>query len=194
MSEETPQGQTEQAGTKTSSASEELSAREIRQWLRDVVVAVLVAVFVIVFLYQPVKVEGTSMQPGLQNHDRLFVNKFIYDFGKIHRGDIVVFRYPLDPKKSFIKRVIGLPGDRLNIVDGDVYINGKRLHEPYVPLKYRDHTSMMVGVIPPHEYFVMGDHRNVSEDSRDFGPVPRKDIYGEASLVYWPLGYLGMAH
>ncbi|MGC8548480.1 MAG: signal peptidase I [Acidobacteriaceae bacterium] len=194
MNEETPQEQTEQRGTEPAGATEELSLREIRQWLRDVVVAVLVAVFVIVFLYQPVKVEGTSMQPGLQNHDRLFVNKFVYDFGKIHRGDIVVFRYPLDPKKSFIKRVIGLPGDRLNIDDGHVYINGKRLHEPYVPLQYRDHTSMMVGVIPPGEYFVMGDHRNVSEDSRDFGPVPRKDIYGEASLVYWPLGYLGMAH
>ena len=194
MSEETPQEKTEQAGIEAAGAAEKLSARELRQWLRDVVVAVLVAVFVIVFLYQPVKVEGTSMQPGLQNHDRLFVNKFVYDFGKIHRGDIVVFRYPLDPKKSFIKRVIGLPGDRLSIDDGHVYINGKQLHEPYVPKMYRDHTSMMVGVIPPGEYFVMGDHRNVSEDSRDFGPVPRKDIYGEASLVYWPLGYLGMAH
>ncbi len=194
MSEETPQEKAEQAGAETAGATQEWSLREVRQWLRDVVVAVLVAVFVIVFLYQPVKVEGTSMQPGLQNHDRLFVNKFVYDFGKIHRGDIVVFRYPLDPKKSFIKRVIGLPGDRLSIVDGHVFINGKRLHEPYVPLRYRDRTSMMVGVIPPHEYFVMGDHRNVSEDSRDFGPVPRKDIYGEASLVYWPLNYMGMAH
>ncbi len=172
----------------------EVSFREMRQWFLDVVVAVLVAVFVIVFLYQPVKVEGTSMQPGLQNHDRLFVNKFIYDFDKIHRGDIVVFHYPLNPKKSFIKRVIGLPGDRMKIVDGHVYINGKLLKEPYVPKKYRDHTSMMIGVIPPHEYFVMGDHRSVSEDSRDFGPVPRKDIYGKAAFVYWPLNYVGMAH
>ncbi len=194
MSEENPQQPTEQTVKESTERTSEMSAQEIRQWLRDVVVAVLVAVFVIVFLYQPVKVEGTSMQPGLQNHDRLFVNKFIYDFDKIHRGDIVVFHYPLDPKKSFIKRVIGLPGDRLNIVNGHVYINGKRLHEPYVPLRYRDHTSMMVGVIPPHEYFVMGDHRSVSEDSRDFGPVPRKDIYGKASFVYWPLSYMGMAH
>jgi signal peptidase I len=199
MSEETAQQQSE-ASTGSSAAeageqrAEEPYGHELRQWLRDIVVAVVVAVFVIVFLYQPVKVEGTSMQPGLQNHDRLFVNKFIYDFGKIHRGDIVVFHYPLNPKKSFIKRVIGLPGDRLNIVDGHVYLNGRRLHEPYVPLKYRDHGSMMVGVVPPGEYFVMGDHRNVSEDSRDFGPVPRKDIYGEAGFVYWPLSYMGMAH
>lgn len=193
MNAEAPQQETDQTG-KESAAAGPLSLHEIRHWLRDVLVAVVVAVFVIVFLYQPVKVEGTSMMPGLQNSDRLFVNKFIYDFGNIRRGDIVVFHYPLNPKKSFIKRVIGLPGDRLSIDDGHVYVNGKRLHEPYVPKVYRDHTSMMVGVIPPGEYFVMGDHRNVSEDSRDFGPVPRKDIYGEASLVYWPLSYLGMAH
>lgn len=194
MSEENPQQQRGPATEEPATTGSNVSMREIRQWLRDVVIAVLVAVFVVVFMYQPVKVEGDSMEPGLQNSDRLFVNKFIYDFRKIHRGDIVVLHDPLNPKLSFIKRVIGLPGNRLKIVDGYVYINGKKLKEPYVPLKYRDHRSMMVGVIPPHEYFVMGDHRDISEDSRYFGPVPRKDIYGKASLVYWPLNYLGMAH
>lgn len=192
MNEETPQQKTETTGN--SADAGHASRHEMWQWLRDVVIAVVVATFVIVFLYQPVKVEGTSMQPGLQNSDRLFVNKFIFDFGKIHRGDIVVLHSPLNPKINLIKRVIALPGDRLDIVNGYVYVNGKRLNEPYVPLKYRDHTSMAIGVVPPHEFFVMGDHRCVSEDSRDFGPVPRKDIYGEASLVYWPLNYMGMAH
>lgn len=194
MSEETPQQKTETTATSNSANAGHGSRHEMWQWVRDVVVAVLVAVFVIVFLYQPVKVEGSSMQPGLQNSDRLFVNKFIFDFGKIHRGDIVVLHSPLNPKVNLIKRVIALPGDRLNIVNGHVYLNGKLQKEPFVPQKYRDHTTLMVGVLPPHEYFVMGDHRCISEDSRDFGPVSRKEIYGEASFVYWPLHYMGMAH
>jgi signal peptidase I len=175
-------------------APRQRSGNEWRQWTRDLLVSVLVSVVIITCLYQPVRVEGTSMQPELRNSDRLFINKFVYHFEGISRGDVVVFHYPLNPKESFIKRVIGLPGDHIRIDQGTVYINGKALKEPYVPARYRDRRSMAAGVVPPHEYFVMGDHRNISEDSRDFGPVPRSDIYGKASFIYWPAGQMGAVH
>jgi signal peptidase I len=155
-------------------------------WLRDVLIAVAASVLIIVFLYQPVRVEGTSMLPRLEDSDRLFINKFVYHFEDIHRGDVVVFHYPRDPEKSYIKRVIALPGDRLRIDRGDVYVNGKRLREPYVPEDYRDTKSLAETVIPDDEYFMMGDHRSISSDSREFGPVDRDLIYGKAVFVYWP--------
>jgi len=155
-------------------------------WLRDVLIAVAASVLIIVFLYQPVRVEGTSMLPRLEDRDRLFINKFVYHFEGIHRGDVVVFHYPRDPEKSYIKRVIALPGDRLRIDQGQVYLNGKRLREAYVPEEYRDTKSMPETVIPDDEYFMMGDHRSISSDSREFGPVDRDLIYGKAVFVYWP--------
>src|SRR5208337_4419388 len=105
---------------------------ETRYWLRDLILSILLAFIVIVFLYQPVQVEGTSMMPRLENHERIFINKFLYRFRPIERGDVVVFKYPLDPSKSYIKRVIGLPGDKVSIRDGHVLVNGKPLSEPYV--------------------------------------------------------------
>lgn len=155
-------------------------------WLRDVIISIAASVLIITFLYQPVRVEGTSMLPRLEDHDRLFINKFVYHLESIHRGDVVVFHYPRDPEKSYIKRVIALPGDRLRIDDGKVYLNGRLLPEPYVPQKYRDTRSMAATVIPEDEYFVMGDHRSISSDSREFGPVDRDLIYGKAVFVYWP--------
>ena len=109
---------------------------ETRYWLRDLILSVLLAFIVIVFLYQPVQVEGTSMMPRLENHERIFINKFLYRFRPIERGDVVVFQYPLDMSKSYIKRVIGLPGDEVSIRDGHVRVNGKSLTEPYVPPNY----------------------------------------------------------
>jgi len=161
-------------------------------WLRDLVISALASVLIITFLYQPVRVEGTSMLPRLEDHDRLFINKFVYHIEAIERGDIVVFHYPRDPEKSYIKRVIALPGDRLSILDGQVWINGKPLREPYVPARYRDDRSMAEMVIPPDHYFVMGDHRSISSDSRDFGPVARDLIYGKAVFIYWPAKDAGM--
>ncbi len=155
-------------------------------WLRDLLVSTAVSLLIITFVYQPVRVEGTSMLPRLENSDRLFINKFIYHFAAIQRGDVVVFHYPRDPAKSYIKRVIALPGDRIQIIDGRVWLNGKLLREPYVPAKYRDHRSMALMTVPPNCYFVMGDHRSISDDSRDFGPVNRSFIYGKAVFVYWP--------
>ncbi|HLY40701.1 MAG TPA: signal peptidase I [Terracidiphilus sp.] len=155
-------------------------------WLRDLVISAAISVLIITFLYQPVRVEGTSMLPRLEDHDRLFINKFVYDFESIQRGDVVVFHYPRDPEKSYIKRVIALPGDRLRIDHGQVWINGRKQRENYVPLLYRDTRSQPEMVVPDDTYFMMGDHRSISSDSREFGPVERDLIYGKAVFVYWP--------
>jgi signal peptidase I len=155
-------------------------------WLRDLVVSTAASVLIITFLYQPVRVEGTSMLPRLEDRDRLFINKFVYHIESIERGDIVVFRYPRDPEKSYIKRVIALPGDRIRIEHGTVYLNDKPLSESYVPEPYRDLRSMDETVVPDDSYFMMGDHRSISSDSREFGPVERSLIYGKAVFVYWP--------
>ena len=155
-------------------------------WMRDLVISAATSILIITFLYQPVRVEGTSMLPRLEDRDRLFITKFVYHVEAIERGDIVVFHYPLDPEKSYIKRVIAVPGDRLRIDHGQVWLNGKRLRESYVPEEYRDTRSMDSMVVPAGFYFMMGDHRSISSDSREFGPVKRSLIYGKAVFVYWP--------
>ena len=155
-------------------------------WLRDLIISAGISVLIITFLYQPVRVEGTSMLPRLEDHDRLFINKFVYHIESIQRGDIVVFHYPRDPEKSYIKRVIAVPGDRIWIEHGQVWLNGVQLNEDYVPERFRDTRSMPETVIPEDSYFMMGDHRSISSDSREFGPVERDLIYGKAVFVYWP--------
>jgi signal peptidase I len=160
-------------------------------WMRDLVISLAIAAFFIVFLYQPVKVEGTSMMPSLDDQERIFINKFVYRLEPIQRGDIVVFRYPRDPQKSFIKRVIGVAGDHVRIADGQVFVNGKLLVEDYVPMAYEDGRSYPEIVVPPDSYFVLGDHRSLSNDSRDFGPVDAGYIYGKAVFGYWPVDKVG---
>jgi signal peptidase I len=160
-------------------------------WLRDLVFSAAVSVLIILFLYQPVRVEGTSMLPRLEDHDRLFINKFVYHITSIERGDVVVFHYPRDPSKSYIKRVIALPGDRLRIDHGLVWVNGKEVLESYVPDMYRDTHSYPESIVPDDSYFMMGDHRSISSDSREFGPVERDLIYGKAVFVYWPAKDVG---
>jgi signal peptidase I len=164
----------------------------MHSWLRDLVVSVVVSAFIIIFLYQPVRVEGTSMLPVLEDEDRLVVNKLAYRVGEIHRGDVVVFLYPHDHEKSYIKRVIAGPGDDLKIDHGQVYVNGAPVAEPYVPKRFTDDRSQPEMTVPAHEYFVMGDHRSVSYDSRDFGLVDRGLIYGKAAFVYWPMDQAGV--
>jgi signal peptidase I len=161
--------------------------------LRDVAISVALAVILIVFIYQPVKVEGTSMMPGLTDQERIFVNKYEYKLGpnNIHRGDLVVFHPPRDLRESYIKRVVGTPGDTVQIIAGDVYVNRQRLDEPYVLDEYRDHESMASELVPADRYFVLGDHRNSSSDSRTWGLVDRDEIYGKAVMVYWPLQKIG---
>lgn len=165
-------------------------------WLRDLAVSVVIAIIVILFLYQPVKVEGTSMTPSLINDERIFINKFVYRFGfsDIARGDTVVFWAPEDPARSYIKRVIGVPGDVIEIDRGAVIVNGQRLEEPYVPDDNRDRVSMQPRTVEAGRYFVLGDHRNSSNDSRSWGTVSREAIYGKAVFVYWPLTRLGLLH
>ena len=172
--------------------------RTVLSWVRDLAISALIAVVLIVFIYQPVKVEGTSMAPALQDQERIFINKFTYRFGlgDIARGDTVVFWYPLDPAKSYIKRVVGVPGDRIRIDAGQVYVNGRALLEDYVvdrdrvswpspPDSFRDRT------VPSGKYFVLGDNRMFSSDSRSWGFVPRENIYGKAVFAYWPLNQAG---
>ena len=165
-------------------------------WFRDLMLSVLIAVLVILFLYRPVKVEGTSMMPTLFDQERLFINQFSYKFGlgQIERGDTVVFWAPEDIRESYIKRVIGLPGDTVAVEDGYVIVNGKKLVENYVPPEYRDDRSYASRTVPADEYFVLGDHRTSSNDSRAWGFVPRSYIYGKAVFVFWPPNRVGTVH
>src|SRR5271157_137569 len=175
-------------------ATRENSARPLpvlAVWARDLLVSLAISAFIIIFLYQPVKVEGTSMMPGLEDQERIFVNKFVYRWEPIQRGDIVVFRYPRDTSKSYIKRVIGVAGDRIRIENGQVYVNGEALDEDYVPSDYADARNYSEVVVPENSFFVLGDHRTMSNDSRDFGPVNERFIYGKAVFGYWPMEKLG---
>ena len=182
----------EAAVTPTPADAVPATGGSLHSWLRDLVVSIVISAFIIIFLYQPVRVEGTSMLPMLEDQDRLFINKIAYRVGDIHQGDVVVFQYPRDHTKSYIKRVIGLPGDDIRIDHGRVYVNGKQLKESYVPSKFTDDRSQPEMVLGPNRYWLMGDHRSISSDSRDFGPVDRDLIYGKAAFVYWPMEQVGV--
>jgi signal peptidase I len=167
---------------------------ELRSLLRDVIFAGVIAILIVGFVVQPVRVEGQSMMPKLHDQDRIFVNKFIYplrewigDKEPIKRGDIVVLLYPDDPSKSYIKRVVGLPGEEINVENGKLYINGMQNDEPYLDSEYISSDSMPGSVhVKEHHYFVMGDNRRNSSDSRYWGLVPEKYIYGKAIFRYYP--------
>jgi signal peptidase I len=166
---------------------------ESRLLFRDLIFALMLLALVMVFVIQPVKVEGTSMLPHLRDGERIFVNKLIYydDYRwapKVQRGDVIVFWFPDDPSKSYIKRVIGLPGDTVEIHDGRVRVNGKDLDETYLdPQLNLSHASRAPVFVKPNYYFVMGDNRDNSSDSRIWGLVPKKYVYGKALFRYWPL-------
>jgi len=173
---------------------------EGRLLFRDLVFALMIAALVVVFIVQPVKVEGTSMLPRLHDGERIFVNKLIYYdeyrwAPKIERGDIVVFWYPNDPSKSYIKRVIGLPGEIVEVREGSVYINGAILEEKYLdPSENASSASQAPVHVNLNYYFVMGDNRDNSSDSRSWGLVPKKYIYGKALLRYWPPSAASVIH
>jgi signal peptidase I len=164
---------------------------ELKSWTRDILLASATAIFIVIFVIQPVKVEGNSMQPRLIDQERIFVNRFLYRFRDIQRGDIIVFGYPRDHRKSFIKRVVALPGDGLEIRSGSVLVNGEVVNEPYLKPEFRDHDSLRRKIIPPGQYFVLGDHRNSSNDSRNWGFVSRDLVYGKAVFRYWPISRMG---
>src|SRR5262249_50465520 len=179
------------ASTSEASAPANNLRKEIRIWSRDLLIAIGLALVIIVFLYQPVKGEGTSMAPLLSDEERIFINKFVYRFEPIQRGDVVVFWYPLDHSKSFIKRVVGLPGETVEIRQGVLYVNSKSIPEPYVPPQYEDSSDFGPVRVPKDSFFVLGDHRISSNDSRVFGPVASQFIYGRAVFAYWPVDHFG---
>ena len=185
-----PEQPAPESGAPVSSTTHSLR-NEIRVWTRDLLIAIGLALVIIVFLYQPVKVEGTSMAPLLSDQERIFINKFVYRFEPISRGDVVVFWYPLDRSKSFIKRVVGLPGETVEIRQGTLFVDGQAVPEPYVPAMYEDLSDFGPVRVPHDGYFVMGDHRISSNDSRVFGPVASHFIYGRAVFAYWPVDHFG---
>jgi signal peptidase I len=180
--------------------------RESRQGLwseglrlvRDIFLIIVVFILFGVFFVQPVVVEGTSMVPELHDGERLLVNKLVYykiqsiSWGHIERGDIVVFWFPNDPDKSYVKRVIGLPGEMVEIRNGKVIVNGQELNETYLD---KEHNQSLPSMAPErvleHHYFVMGDNRDNSSDSRYWGLVPEKYIYGKAFFRYWKPSSIG---
>src|SRR5262245_38551424 len=161
--------------------------REVVAGVQTLISAAVYATLIVTFGFQVARVDGLSMAPTLEDHDRLIVNKLVYELGDPRPGDIVMLYYPLNPEKMFVKRVIAREGDTVRIVDGRVYVNDVPLHDDYVPLEFRSHDDWGPQVIQQGYYFVMGDHRNNSSDSRHWGPVPKKYIVGKVKVRWWPL-------
>jgi len=163
------------------------SSKKMTLWelIQTVVIAVVLALLITQFVVQGYKIPSGSMETTIMPDDRVFVNKFIYRFTEPKRGDIVVFKYPVDPSKDYVKRTIGLPGETLEMRNGIVYIDGKPLDEPYL-------TEQGTGDFGPVKikaghFFMMGDNRDNSEDSRYWGQLPRENIRGKVFLRFWPL-------
>jgi signal peptidase I len=166
--------------------------------LRDIIFVIAIFVLLGVFVAQPVVVEGTSMLSEIHDGERLIVNKLIYykfkdySWGHLERGDIVVFWYPKNPEKSYVKRIIALPGETVEMRNGMVYINGEEMREDYLDPEYNQTLgNFKMQLVPEHHYFVMGDNRDNSSDSRYWGAVPEKYIYGKVFFRYWSPGNAG---
>jgi signal peptidase I len=184
------------AGYTAAPAAPRLSAAEYRlrhvqeelvAWVKTLFSAAVYAVLIVTFGFQVARVEGQSMAPTLENQDRLIVNKFVYRIGDPRRGDIVMLYYPLDPNKSFVKRVIAEEGDTVRIIDGRVYVNDVPLNDDYIPSEFRSHDDWGPEQIPDGYYFVLGDHRSNSSDSRHWGMVPKRYIIGKVQVRWWPV-------
>ncbi len=163
------------------------AGHEIVAALKTLVSAAVYATLIVTFGFQVARVDGLSMAPTLEDHDRLIVNKLAYELGEPRPGDIVMLYYPVNPEKMFVKRVIAKEGDSVRIVDGHVYVNDIPLQDEYVPREFRSHDDWGPQVVQQGYYFVMGDHRNNSSDSRHWGPVPKKYIVGKVKVRWWPL-------
>ena len=160
---------------------------ELVAWVKTLFSAAVYAILIVTFGFQVARVEGQSMAHTLEDQDRLIVNKLVYRISEPRRGDIVMLYYPVDPNKSFVKRVIAEEGDSVRIVDGRVYVNDIPLQDDYVSSEYRSHDDYGPQIIPEGYYFVMGDHRNNSQDSRHFGFVPKRYIVGKVQVRWWPV-------
>ena len=155
--------------------------------------AALLSLVIITFVVQAFYIPSGSMEPTLMVDDRILVAKFMYRFEPVHRGDVIVFRYPLNPQRDFVKRVVGLPGDRVQLKEGVVHLDGTLLSEKGYTIK-PDFGNYGPVTVPASQYFVLGDNRNNSEDSRFFGYVPRGNVIGKAIFIYWPLPRIGFVH
>jgi signal peptidase I len=160
---------------------------ELVAWVKTLFSAAVYATLIVTFGFQVARVEGQSMAPTLADQDRLIVNKLAYRIGDPRRGDIVMLYYPINPEKSFVKRVIAEENDVVRIVDGRVYVNDVPLRDDYVQPDYRSHDDFGPQVVPEGYYFVMGDHRNSSSDSRHWGMVPKKYVIGKVQVRWWPV-------
>lgn len=155
---------------------------------REIIETIALTVFIFIVIHFTVQnylVDGISMQPGLKNGEYVLVNKVAYVFHAPERGDVIVFEWPVDTTKNLIKRVIGLPGDKIVITGSTVTVDGVTLNEPYISSP--QNFSGKVINVPANDYFVMGDNRPDSDDSRDWGFLPRNYIIGKAVMVYWPI-------
>lgn len=165
--------------------------------IETVVIALAIFVIAYLFLFQPHQVRGNSMYPNFHDKDYLLTDKISYRLGQPKRGDVIVFVAPKNEEYDYIKRIIGLPGDKIEITqDYKVKVNGEILNEPYLPSDYQTFGGNFLEVgktitVPPNEYFVLGDNRSHSSDSRDWGFVPRANIIGKAWFRYWPLNQVG---
>jgi signal peptidase I len=176
-----------QSGSAVRTATLTRIQEEIWAWVKTIASAAVYAILIVTFGFQVARVEGMSMAPTLEDQDRLIVNKLIYRITSPRRGDIVMLYYPVNPDKSFVKRVIAEEGDLVRIVDGRVYVNDVPLSDDYVPTEFRSHDDFGPQMIQEGYYFVMGDHRNNSSDSRHWGLVPKKYIIGKVQVRWWPL-------
>lgn len=166
--------------------------KHVTDLFHDLAIAIVVCAFLITYVVQAFKVQGSSMAPELIDRERILVNKFVYHFQPIERGEVVVFWYTEDPDVSFIKRVVGLPGETVEIRNGQVLVDGEILSEPYVKPEYGDQRSFPAQNVRPGHYFVLGDNRRGSNDSRSWGLVPRRYVYGKAFLRIWPPSEFGL--
>lgn len=169
----------------------------IRDYFETIVVCVIFVIFTRAFVFQQSKIPSGSMEDTLLIGDYILVNRFVYaptssalerailPVRDIKRGDVIVFKFPETPEVDYIKRVIGLPGDSIEIRGSEVWVNGEKLDEPYVPEKYRSRDMRPPQIVPPDSYFCMGDHRNMSQDSRSWGYVPKGNVKGRALLIWW---------
>jgi signal peptidase I len=163
------------------------AGRELVSGVQTLWSAAVYAALIVTFGFQVARVDGQSMSPTLEDHDRLIVSKLVYEIGEPRPGDIVMLYYPLNPDKMFVKRVIAREGDTVRIEDGRVSVNDQLLHDDYVPVEFRSHDDWGPQVVQQGYYFVMGDHRNNSSDSRHWGPVPKKYIVGKVKVRWWPI-------
>ena len=186
----------EEGAPKTSEAAKKTRRQgplqALIELLHDLAVAVVVCVLLITYVVQAFKVQGSSMSPELSDGERILVNKLVYQLGDIERGDVVVFWYPEDPDLSFIKRVVGLPGEIVEIRNGRVYVDGELIEEAYVSPERADNRSYAAREVKPGHYFVLGDNRRGSNDSRSWGFVPKRYIYGKAFVLIWPPSDVGL--